>query len=137
MDTSYIQDDFTNFTVDLSSDDIIMQESQPIITATTTELLQQPNNPTNNHIESNTENTSSIDNPANSNTAHHLAFNKNDFFFLPTIHDIVNKILTEDNSEDIGKAVEEQEDILRHEMSILEEKKKQVEKYSSLMAFDK
>lgn len=164
MDTSYIHDDFTNFTVDLSSDDIIMQESQPVTTTTTTattEQLQQPNSSTNNHIiENSTETISStVDNPIN--TTHHLTFNKSEFFFLPTIHEIVNKILTGDNSEDIGKAVvrlnerieharlilqdlpglqyvkEEQEDILKHEMSILEEKKKQIEKYSTLMAFDK
>ncbi|CAO3622026.1 unnamed protein product [Cunninghamella echinulata] len=159
MDTSFIQDDFTHFTVDLSSDDITMQESQPVIT---TELLQPPpsNSTTNNNIIENiNENTTTIDNPLD--TTHHLTFNKSEFSFLPTIHDIVNKILTGDNSEDIGKAVirlnerieharrilqdlpglqyvkEEQEDILKRELSILEEKKNQIDKYSSLMAFDK
>ncbi|KAI8099763.1 uncharacterized protein BX664DRAFT_322067, partial [Halteromyces radiatus] len=90
---------------------------------------------------------------------HGLTFDKHAFSFLPQVHSIVQSILNGDNSDEIGKAVvrlndridqarlllqdlpglqygkEEQETILRQETSLLQQKKSQLAKYSTLNAF--
>lgn len=88
-------------------------------------------------------------------------FNKEDFMFLRDFHTIVDMMLNSNNAEEISKAVahlderfvrarqilqelpglhhvqEEQETILQNELQVLEGKKQQLQRYTSLEPFRK
>ncbi|ORX54966.1 hypothetical protein DM01DRAFT_1335259 [Hesseltinella vesiculosa] len=160
-ESSFLQDDFADYTVDLTGgEDITMMDAS--LLGTETHVLESAANaiPTADPIDGTSSQqpmiiTDEADDPPKSSTL----FDKNEFTFLPQLHSILQDIMKGSKADDIGKAVvqlnnkidqarlilqdlpglyyvqEEQEAILQQELDILAQKKQQLAAYTNLPAF--